>query len=182
MNESTKRYVLIAIAVVLAFYVYFSILLGPLANKEATARKEIDRLTPLISKAESLIARTKAIAESDTNAARAKVLHEIIGSTIPGGSSVVWLPERLEQCFKPHGVTRITSRLANEAADPQFADYKRSEWDVEIAKVTLDSLGQALADLENQEGLAQITQLQIESLPTQIEAQRVRFKFTTVVK
>ncbi|HWL52456.1 MAG TPA: hypothetical protein VNQ90_08480 [Chthoniobacteraceae bacterium] len=182
MNETTKRYALIAVAVGLGFYVYFSILLGPLAKKEADAQQKITKLTPLISKAESLITRTKAIAESDTNAARAKVLHEIIDSTVPGGSSVVWLPERLDQCFRPNGVPRVTSRLVNEQADPQFTDYKRSQWDVEIARIPLPALGKSLAQFENQEGLAQITQLQIDTLPTHIEAQRVRFRFTTVVK
>ncbi len=182
MNENIKRYLLIAVAALLGLYAYFSLLLGPLAIKEAKAQKEIKDLTPRISKAESLIARTKVIAESDTNAARAKVLHEIIDSTVPGGSSIVWLPERLEQCFKPHGIPRITSRLVSEQPDTEFSNYKRSEWDVDISQITLSSLARALVDFENREGLAQITQFQIDAIPTNVEAQRARFKFTTVVK
>lgn len=182
MNENLKRYILIAVAALLGLYAYFSLLLGPLAVKEARAKKEIKDLTPRISKAESLIARTKVIAESDTNAARAKVLHEVIDSTIPNGASVVWLPERLEQCFKPQGIPRITSRLVKEQPDTEFVNYKHSEWDVDIAQITLSSLAKALVDFENREGLAQITQLQIDAIPTNIEAQRVRFRFTTVVK
>ncbi len=181
-KETLQRYLLIGIAALLALYVYFSMMLGPLGTAEKRAKSEISRLEPLIRKAEGQIARTRAIAAGDQHADRVKKLQEVIDASVPTGSSIVWLPQRITEVFKTHRLERATVRHLQEQDDPFLPGFKRATWRVEVPEGNFLVFGQALAQLENQEGLAQISQLSVETILAKTEFQRFSFELITTAR
>jgi len=157
-------------------------MLGPLAKREAAALKEISTLEPQIKEAKSKIVRTNAIEAGDVHAVEAQRAYAVMKAKIPGGQPVAWLPTRFAEFFKQQGIGKPTFRCNPEPNESDFPGYKGSSWTIEFPGVGFAALGEALAGLENQEGLMQITNLQIDSVATDAELHRVQLTISTLVK
>ncbi len=181
-KETLQKIFLAAILVVGAIYCYFAMLLGPLSAREIAATKEIAALEPKISAAKSQILSTHSLEISDTSAASAREIFDIMKATIPEGASIAWFPQRISDFFKWQGLGKISAHLNSESANLDLAGYKDSLWSIEIPKVEYAPLGIAIAGLENQEGLLQITNLQIDASLPDVQFQRAQLTFSTLVK
>ena len=166
------------------FYYYFSELLGPLSAHEAAIEKEIPTLENQLKEARIQINRTRSIEAADANAVSARECFAVMKSTIPEGSPLAWLPQRFSDYFKRQGIAKATFRFNAEAAEPDLPGYKNSVWTIDLPRVEFLPLGIAVAGLENQEGLLQITNVQVMTAgPASADpTQHAQLTVSTVVK
>jgi hypothetical protein len=74
-------------------------------------------------------------------------------------------------------------RPEGEAADePDMGDLKSRKWTIDIPQSGFNQLGIALAGLENDEKLLEITSLQITAQPDNPEKQHVAMTVVTLIK
>jgi len=183
MNQETiKKFAALGAFVLIGLYGYFSLLLGPLNEQEEKARKDIARLQPLVTAAEKEIAKTRTLEHSDPTAVKARQLLETLDATIPGGAPIAWFPQRLKEFFASHGVRSFNSQLQDETVDNTLPGFKVSRWQISINQIRFSEMGNVLAALENHEGLAQISSLEIGTNLANPEQQSLRFELSTLVK
>ena len=181
-KENGQKIFLAAILLLGGLYYYFSELLGPLNAREVSMGKQIPALDEQLKQARSQLTRTHSIEVSDVNALAAKECREVMKTTIPEGSSLAWLPQRLSDWAKRQGLFKPSFRFNAESAEPGIPGYKNSFWTIELPKAEFASLGVAIAALENQEGLLQITSVQIVSPQADELAQHAQLTISTIVK
>lgn len=181
-KDQIQKFVLIALVAGGGVYCYFDYLLTPLAKREAAARSQIAKLEPLIKDAQSRIKRTRSIEASDPHAAAAGAIFDAMDHSIPSEAAVAWLPQRLTDRLKKHGIEKCVFRQVDEKPDTQLPRYKLSSWRVDVPAVDFNQLGSAIAALENEEGLMQFTQINIEATPLDPRLQRAAFSLRTLVK
>ena len=181
-KEQIQKAVLAAMLCGGGLYYYTSEMLGPLAKREAAALKEIAALEPKIKEAKSKIVRANAIEAGDTHAQEALRAYAVLKTKIPGGQPVAWLPTRFAEFFKQRGIGKSLFRCNPEPGDSDFPGYKVTSWTMEFPGVGFAALGLALAALENQEGLMQITNLQMDPLATNPELHHAQLTISTLVK
>ena len=163
-------------------YYYMVEMLGPIAKREMSASKEIAALEPKLKEAKSKILRTNAIEAGDIHATEARAIYAIMKKKIPDGQPVAWLPTRFAEFFKQQGVGKPIFRSNPEQIESDFSGYKISSWNIDLSGVSFDTLGVVLADFENQEGLMQITNLQIDTLAADTEVHHAQITISTLVK
>jgi len=163
-------------------YYYTFEMLAPLDKRETAATKEIASLEPKIRDAKSKIARVRAVEAGDAHASEAQRVYTIMKAKIPVGQPVAWLPTRFTEFFKQQGIGKPIYRANPEPTELHFPGYKASCWTMELPGVGFAALGAALASLENQEGLMQITNLQIDPIATSPEIHHAQLTISTLVK
>ncbi len=181
-KEQLQKAALGVVLVLVALYAYFSMLLGPLGAREKRAQKAMDALAPKMKEANTQITRTRSIEAEDPFGAAAGIAREAMATRIPDGAAIVWLPQRLSEFFHSQGIKKITSKAEAEQDDLSLPGYRLSTWQVNIAEVEFVPFAAAIAAMENQEGLAQITSLRIETNAANVQFQNASLKFSTLVK
>ena len=182
-KDNGQKLFLAALLVFGGFYYYFSELLGPLSARETAIAKETPGLEGQIKAAKSQISRTRGVEASDPNAVAARECFDVMKATIPEDSSLAWLPQRLSDFFKRQGVQKASMRLNAQEPTSDIAGYMSAVWTIDIPRIEYVPLAIAIAGLENQEGLLQITNLQIASTPLVDEQyQHAQLTISTVVK
>ncbi len=161
-------------------YGYFSFLLGPLSSSEKAALAEAKRLEPLIAAARSQIKRTNTIEAADSNAAAAAGIWAIMGQKIPKGATIAWVPQKFSDFFKRQNIQRVGFKLNSEPLEPNIAGYKSTIWALEIPRIGFVSLGNSLKALENEDGFLQVHAVTIDSMPSDLEFQRVQLTVSTL--
>lgn len=160
-------------------YCYFSMMLGPLNARERQTRKSIAELSPQIEEAKKQIKRTATI-ETQTPATL-ETLEQIKGM-IPEGAPVAWFPPRMTEFFKRQGIEKCAARLSGEIPGTDIPGFRRLVWSIDLPKVEFVPLAIALAGLENEEPLLEITNLQVEANGTDPQFQHAVLTVHTIVK
>lgn len=160
-------------------YSYFALLLGPLHARQETTRKATVAVQPEIVKAKLHIKKADEIARSEA-AAKATVAQ--ISAMIPEGSPVAWFPPRISEIFSAHRIEKAATRLSNETLDKELPGFRRLAWGVELAKFDFIPFAAAIAQLENDEPLVEITNLQIDSSRDDVESQHALLNVQSIVK
>lgn len=163
-------------------YYYCSEMLGPLSLRATRAASESADLEKKIGDAKPKIAHIAAVEAGDANAAAARQAYAAMQVGIPSGEPIAWFPTRLTEFFRKQGIPKQNFRCNPDPALPQFPGFKPSCWTIELPGVDFTTLGKALAALENQEGLIQITALQIEASPKEPDRHHAQLTVTTLVK
>jgi hypothetical protein len=160
-------------------YCYFTMLLGPLNRQEATANARIAELGPRLEEARKQIKRTQQL---EQQAPESLAVLDSINSLIPEGAPIAWFPPKMAEFFKRQGVEKAAARLTNEEAEKDLAGYRRLIWTVDLPKVEFISLAIAIAGLENEEPLLEISNIQIESIPADVQFQHAMLSIGNVTK
>jgi hypothetical protein len=174
-----------ALAVILAgggLFYYTSEMIGPLAAREAKALNDMAALEPQIKKAKTQLARTSAIESGDPHADEARRVLGVMRTKIPDAPPVAWFPTRLEAFLKQQGVAKPVFRPNTDRKNPGFPGFEEATWSIELPQMTFTSLGRAVAGLENQEGLLQISQLQIKTATKEPETHYAQITISTLVR
>ncbi|KAB2647494.1 MAG: hypothetical protein DVB27_03755 [Verrucomicrobia bacterium] len=178
-KEEIQKLVLGGLLVIGVIYCYFTLLLGPLSRRQAATRKGIEDLGPMIAAAKAQIARTADVeraAPANMEATRQ------VTSMIPDGSPVAWFPPRVGDFFKQHGLEKSTTRLAGEIVEKEMVGFRRMSWSIDLPKVAFVPFATAVASLENEEPLLEISGLQIESGRDDLGSQRALLTVSNYVK
>lgn len=178
-KEEIQKLVLGALLLIGAIYGYFSMLLGPLHKQQANTRKSVDALIPEIAAAEAAIKKTAAV-EKDEPAARETLSQ--IDATIPEGSPVAWFPPRIAEFFKSRGVDKAATRLNNEFPEKDLPGFRRMNWTIDVPRIEFGPFAAALAELENEDPLLEISNLLIETSREDVEAQHALLTVNNIVK
>ena len=181
-KEQIQKAVLGAMLCVGGVYYYTCEMLGPLAKRETAAIQEIARLEPLIKDAKSKITRANAIEAGDTHAKEAQRIYAVMQTKIPKGHYEAWLPTRFTEFFKQQGIGKPIFHSNPDPGEAEFPGYKATSWSLDFPGVRFAALGSALAGLENQEGLMQITNLLVDQPATNPEVHHAQLTFSTLVK
>ncbi|MCE9611196.1 MAG: hypothetical protein K8R23_13455 [Chthoniobacter sp.] len=178
-KEEIQKLVLAGLMVVGVIYCYFNLLLGPMGRSQEAARISIEALGPTIAAAKAQIAKT---AEVERAAPANMETTRQVTAMIPDGSPVAWFPPRVGEFFKQHGLDKISTRLAGEAAEKEMPGFRRMSWSIDLPKVGFVPFATAVATLENEEPLLEINGLQIEAGRDDIESQRALLTVSNYVK
>ena len=181
-KELIQKAVLAAMFCAGGLWYYATEMLGPLTKRQGEAKKEITALEPKLKDAKSKILHTNAIQAGDTHAMEAQRAFAVLKAKIPGGQPVAWLPTRFAEFFKQQGIGKPTFRSNPKPSESDFLGYTGSSWTIDLSNVGFAAFGRALAALENQEGLMQITNLQLDSVATAPEIHHAQLTISTLVK
>jgi hypothetical protein len=178
-KDEIQKMILGALLLFGLLYAYFDLLLGPLENRRIATEKSVAALDPEISRAKAEINRSKGV-EANAPAARATVAQ--VNAMIPEGSPVAWFPPRLADFFKARGMDRVATRMNSEAAEAELEGFRRLTWGVDLPAVDFVAFTNALAELENEEPLIQITSIKLDPAAEQVDQQRALLTVTNIVK
>jgi len=160
-------------------YSYFNILLGPLLAREDAFEKSIKGLGPATAIANAQIAQTK---QMEAEAPKVAMIVHQVNAMIPPGSPVAWFPTRMADFFKAHGIERVTTRLNSESIDKRYTGYRKLTWGIDATRVGFVQFAGAIAALENDEPLIEITSIQIDAGREDVEMQHVLITVNNLVK
>lgn len=181
-KDQVQKAVLVGMVAASCLYYYSAEMLGPLTVRDATATKDIGELETKINAAKPKIARTAAMEAGDVNAAVARDAYTVMQAGIPSGEPIAWFPTRLTEFFRKVGIPKQNFRCNLDPAEPKFPGFKTSSWMIELPGVDFATLGRAVAALENQEGLLQITNLQMEASAKEPDRHHAQLTVSTLVK
>src|SRR3954469_8124830 len=160
-------------------YCYFTMLLGPLALRKVQNEKKTEEFRAKIVAAKKEVKQAQDV---EASAPQHALVLKQLNALIPGGSPVAWFPVRVTEMFKQYGLDRTTTRMTQEAADKELNGYKKLTWGIEITKADFLPMGEAIASFENNELLAEISGVQIETTLDAIGTQRVLLTVNNIVK
>jgi len=178
-KEEIQKIVLGGLLMLGVIYSYFDLLLGPLTKRAEQTQQSINALGPEIANAKALIAKAHQM-EVDSPAATLPMRQ--VESMIPEGAPVAWFPTRMTEFFKKQGIDKVSTRMTGEAADKELPGFRRILWGVDLPKVEFVPFGQALAALENEEPLLEISAMQIDSSRDDVEMQHAFITLYNIVK
>jgi hypothetical protein len=160
-------------------YSYFDLLLGPLSKKQEATRQSISSLGPEIANAKAQIQKTRQL---EATAEAAQLTARQVDAMIPEGSPVAWFPTRMNEFFKKQGIDKTMTRMNGELADKELPGFRKIVWGVDLPRVEFVNFARAVAALENEEPLFEITALQIDASREDVEAQHALLTLNNLVK
>jgi hypothetical protein len=178
-KDEIQKLVLGGLMLIGLIYGYFSMLLGPLSTRQQTARKNIIALGPQIAEAKAQMRRTQ---ELERNAPAATMTAQQVEAMIPEGSPVAWFPPRIAEFFKRQGVDKSATKLNNEFPEKDLSGFRRMSWGVDLPKVEFAPFAVAIAALENEEPLLEITSMQLDASRDDVESQHALITVNNLVK
>ncbi len=178
-KEEIQKIVLGAMLLIGVIYAYFTFLLGPLIDGQAASRKSIGSLNPEIAQAKAQIAKTK---ELEKSAPAAQLKNRQIEAMIPEGAPVAWFPTRMADFFKKQGFDKAFTRMSSEVPDKDLPGFRRLTWSVDLPKVEFMNFASAVASLENEEPLLEISNLQIDASREEVETQHALLTVNNLIK
>lgn len=177
-KDDIKKVMFGAIVFALLIYCYFTLILGPLAAREKATSKTIDELTPQLAGAHSQIVKTNGL-EKSAPAAQEKL--DQLKALIPKGEPVAWFPPQMAEFFRRQGTEKVTTRLNNESPEKNLPGFKKVYWAVDLPKVEFIPLAIAIAGLENENPLLQVTNLSVEAVKEDPRYQHAMLTVSTIV-
>lgn len=160
-------------------YCYFAMLLTPLGTSKAADEKKALEIRGKIAAAKKELKQAQDV---EASAPQHALLMKQINALIPEGSPVAWFPVRVTELFRQYGLDRTTTRVTQEAPEKDLVGYKRLTWGVEITKADFTPMAEAVASFENNELLAEISGVQIETTLDSLGTQRVLLTVNNIVK
>jgi len=178
-KEEIQKIVLGGLLLIGVVYSYFDLLLGPLTKRAETTEIAVNALGPEIVNAKGQIAKTQQLEKDTPNLLLPMRQAEAM---IPEGAPVAWFPTRMTEFFKKEGIDRASTRMTGELAEKELPGFRKISWGVDLPKVEFVNFGQAVAALENEEPLLEITALQIDASRDDVEAQHAFLTVNNLVK
>jgi hypothetical protein len=160
-------------------YSYFDMLLGPLVQRVETARKGVKALGPEIVSAKAQIEKSR---QAELNAPNATMTMRQVEAMIPEGAPVAWFPTRMTEFFKKLGIDKASTRMTGEGPEKELPGFRRISWGLDLPKVEFVPFGRAIAALENEEPLLEISAMQIDTSRDDVETQHASLTVNNLVK
>jgi hypothetical protein len=178
-KDEFQKIFLSALLILGVVYCYFTMLLGPLGRQEAAANARIAELGPKIEAARKQVKKTNNL---EQRAPASLAVLDSINSLIPDGAPIAWFPPRLGDFFKRQGIEKVATRLTNEFAEKDLTGYRSLAWSLDVPKAEFVSLAIAVAGLENEEPLLDISQLEITTAKDDVQYQHALLSLSSITK
>jgi hypothetical protein len=160
-------------------YSYFDLLLGPLTKRADITQRSALTLVPQIANSNAQIQKAK---DMERDSANATLIMRQVEAMIPEGSPVAWFPTRMSEFFKKQRIDRVSTRMTGDTVDKEIPGFRHIAWGVDLPKVDFDTFGKAVAALENDEPLLDITAIQVDASRDDVESQHVFLTVNNLVK
>ena len=161
-------------------YVYFTFFLGPLNNSRNSIQRNINELEQKIATSKAEISKATKLEES---AHTATVRYDALRALSPDGAPIAWFPPRMKTFFGGQQIDKVMTRLETSSAfkEKELAGWNRYLWIVDLPQADFESLGKAIALLENSNPLLSIRRLRIHAATDDPEMQQIVFTASTII-
>jgi len=179
-KEQTKRLMLGGFGLIGLLYVYFTFFLGPLNNSRNSIQRNINELEQKIATSKAEISKATKLEES---AHTATVRYDALRALSPDGAPIAWFPPRMKTFLAGQQIDKVTTRLETSSAfkEKELAGWDRYLWIVDLPQADFESLGKAIALLENSNPLLSIRRLRIHAATDDPEMQQIVFTASTII-
>ncbi|MDQ3624581.1 MAG: hypothetical protein M3463_19205 [Verrucomicrobiota bacterium] len=178
-KDLIQKSILGGLLLMVVIYGYFSLLLEPLKREREVTRKKIAELQPQAEAASSQVKLTKSM---ELAAPSATTTLAQVRAMIPDGSPVAWFPTRVGDFFKREGFDKVATRMNAETVEVELPGFRRISWGIDLPKVNIVPFAAALAKLETEEPLLEVSSLQVNTSHDEPEHQRVLLTVNTLVR
>ncbi len=184
MNKLTKdqwqKISLSALLMIGLIYCYFTFLIGPMGKTDASNLASIEALDGQLAQARTQEMRSRTI---EAQARTAEETLAQVNDMIPEGEPIAWFPPKMHDFLERQNLKNSVVRPAGGASpEAGMGDLKSETWSIEVPQSGFVQLGIALAGLENEEKLLQITHLQISNQVDNPEKQHVMINVVALEK
>ncbi|HEY2103778.1 MAG TPA: hypothetical protein VGH08_11065 [Chthoniobacterales bacterium] len=179
-KEHTKKIILGGIGLIVLLYVYFSFFLGPLNRTRYSMAAKLGDLQNKVMSSKEEIAKTAKLEES---ARAATARYNALRTLTPDGAPIAWFPPRIKAFLVSQRIDKSSTRLETTTGFPEkeLAAWNRYTWIVDLPQADFQTLGRALASLENSEPLLSITRLHIHAMTEDPDLQQVSLTASTII-
>jgi hypothetical protein len=179
-KEQVKKLFLGGLGLIALLYVYFSFFLGPLNKSRDAVQAKVNDLQTKISTSKTEISKAAKLEET---AHSATVRYEALRALSPDGAPIAWFPPRMKTFLTSHQIDKGTIRLETNGAfkEKELAGWSRYLWIIDLPQVDFESLGNAIAQLENTNPLLSIKKLRIHAPTEDPEMQKAVLTATTII-
>ena len=162
-------------------YCYFQFLLNPLKAGAIAAEAESASLEKKIAEAD---VKMRGYNQLKAKAVEAGELVTQVNAFIPGGAPIAWYPPRLRHFFDRQGLKNSSVRMrSSDRPEPELAKtFINGNWNFDIPQADFFPLAIAIAGLENEEFLLEITDLRIATRPDNPEFVNASIDAVTLLK
>jgi hypothetical protein len=179
-KEQIKKLALGGIGLIALLYVYFSFFLGPLTKSRNSVQTKIKDLQAKVATSKAEISKTTKLEET---AHASTIRYDALRALSPDGAPIAWFPPRMKTFFAGQQIDRVTTRLEGTSPfkEKELGSWNRYLWDVDLPQADFESLGTAIAQLENTNPLLAIKKLRIHAATEDPELQKVVFTAATII-
>src|SRR5438874_6240543 len=179
-KEQAKKMLLGGLGLIALTYVYFSFFLGPLNKSRNAVQAKIKDLQTKISTSKAEISKATKLEET---AHSATVRYDALRALSPDGAPIAWFPPRMKTFLSSHQIDKGTTRLETNSAfkEKELANWSRYLWIIDLPQADFESLGSAIAQLENTNPLLSIRKLRIYAAADDPEMQQIVFTAATMI-
>jgi hypothetical protein len=179
-KEQTKKLILGAFGLIGLLYIYFSFFLGPLNKSRYALENKIKGLQDKVATSKTEIAKATKLEET-AHAATGR--YDALRALSPEGAPIAWFPPRMKTFLVGQQIDRVTTRLESSGGfkEKELAGWNRYLWIIDLPQADFQSLGKALALLENSNPLLSVKKLRIHAATDNPEMQEIAFTAATVI-
>lgn len=179
-KDQIQKMFLSALLLIGLIYCYFQFLIFPMNRADLNARTALDELDAKMTASSKRLTKLRSI---DEQARTSSDVLAQVNSMIPGGEPIAWFPPRMRAFFERQGIKDVVTRLERKEKmiEPELSDFAACSWNIELPGVDFVPLGIAIAGLENEEPLLEITRLQINTALETPEVLRVSMSVNTIL-
>ena len=180
-KDQVQKLGLSTIGFFILLYVYFNFFLGPLNKSRDAMVLKIDERQRQLSDSKSEITKT---ANLEHQAAKATARFAALKALSPEGAPIAWFPPRIKVFFANQQIDKAFARMEGNAAfkQPELSSWLNYTWIIDLPQADFDTLGTAIAELENTEPLLSVTKIKIQTVPEQAEFQQVTLTAATIIQ
>jgi hypothetical protein len=179
-KEQTKKLTLGGFALVGLLYVYFTFFLGPLNKSRNSVQGKIKDLQEKVATSKAEISKATKLEET---AHAATLRHDALRALSSDGAPIAWFPPRMKTFLAGQQIDKVTTRLESSTTfkEKELAAWNRYLWIVDLPQADFESLGNAIALLENSNPLLSIRRMRIHAATDDPEMQQVVFTAATII-
>ena len=179
-KEQAKKMMLGGLGLIALIYVYFSFFLGPLNKSRDALQAKINDLQTKISTSKAEISKSTKLEET---AHSANLRYDALRALSPDGAPIAWFPPRMKTFLTSYQIDKGTTRLEANTAfkEKELASWSRYLWVIDLPQADFESLGNAIAQLENTNPLLSIKKLRISAATDDPEMQKVVLTAATII-
>jgi hypothetical protein len=181
-KENVQKIILGAIVCAGFLYYYTAQMLDPLTVREKVLTGQIRDLEAKIRDGRSKIAQARVVQGTEATKDEAQTAYAIMQEKIPSAQPIAWLPTRLGELFKARGLAKQNYHCETSGSNTGIPGFHSSTWVVDFPAAPFSEFGSAVAGLENEDGLSQITKFQVSATSKDPQNHHAQFTFSTLVK
>jgi hypothetical protein len=179
-KDQIQKIILSTLGFIALIYCYFTFFLGPLNRSRASMTQTIAELQEKTASSKSEMKKTDSL---EAQAKEATTRYDALKATTAEGAPIAWFPPKMRNFFSAEGIEKAGVRLDGTTSfrQPELSDWIRDTWIVELPQSGYDTLGKAIADLENAEPLLAVQRIVIHAVPEEPQFQQASLAVQTTL-